>query len=130
LLLIMAQTLNSPKLGRPAMRWMGLEEVAEALEWDAAALRRLLVATRGEAMPGAVQEEDGTWSVPESALRRLTGAGLFLFSFSRLAELLDCDATHLRRLAKAGKLKTVQIPNVGARVPWSEYQRLTGRSTK
>jgi hypothetical protein len=112
------------------MRWLGLEEVAEALEWDAAALRRLLVATRGEAMPGAVQEDDGTWTVPESALRRLTGAGLFLFSFSRLAELLDCDATHLRRLAKAGKLRTVQIPNVGARVPWSEYQRLTGRSTK
>ncbi len=112
------------------MRWLGLEEVAEALEWDAAALRRLLVATRGEAMPGAVQEDDGTWSVPESALRRLTGAGLFLFSFPRLAELLDCDATHLRRLAKAGKLRTVQIPNVGARVPWSEYQRLTGRATK
>lgn len=112
------------------MRWLGLEEVAEALEWDAAALRRLLVATRGEAMPGAVQEDDGTWTIPESALRRLTGAGLFLFSFPRLAELLDCDATHLRRLAKAGKLRTVQIPNVGARVPWSEYQRLTGRATK
>jgi hypothetical protein len=112
------------------MRWLGLEEVAEALEWDAAALRRLLALTKGQAMPGAVQEHDGTWTVPESALRRLTGAGLFLFSFPRLAELLDCDAPHLRRLAKAGKLKTVQIPNVGARVPWSEYQRLTGRAAK
>jgi hypothetical protein len=112
------------------MRWLGLDEVAEALEWDEAALRRLLVATKGEAMPGAVQEADGAWSIPESALRRLTGAGLFLFSFSRLAELLDCDPETLRRLARSGKLKTVQIPNVGARVPWSEYQRLTGRSTK
>lgn len=112
------------------MRWLGLDEVAEALEWDAAALRRLLVATRGEAMPGAVQEDDGTWTIPESALRRLTGAGLFLFSISRLSELLDCDPETLRRLVRAGKLKTVQIPNVGQRVPWSEYQRLTGRAAK
>ena len=126
----MPLTSQALKIGRPAMRWLGLDEVAEALEWDAAALRRLLVATRGEAMPGAVQEDDGTWTVPESALRRLTGAGLFLFSFSRLAQLLDCDATHLRRLAKAGKLRTVHIPNVGQRVPWSEYQRLTGRAAK
>ena len=126
----MPLTSQALKIGRPAMRWLGLDEVAEALEWDAAALRRLLVATRGEAMPGALQEADGTWSVPESALRRLTGAGLFLFSFSRLAQLLDCDATHLRRLAKAGKLRTVHIPNVGQRVPWSEYQRLTGRAAK
>lgn len=112
------------------MRWLGLEEVAEALEWDEAALRRLLVATKGEALPGAVQEDDGTWTVPESALRRLTGAGLFLFSIPRLSELLDCDPETLRRLARSGKLKTVQIPNVGARVPWSEYQRLTGRAGK
>jgi len=112
------------------MRWMGLDEVAEALEWDEAALRRLLAATKGAVMPGAVQDGDGTWCVPEAALRRLTGAGLFLFSFSRLAELLDCDVTHLRRLSKAGKLKVVQIPNVGQRVPWSEYQRLTGRAGK
>jgi hypothetical protein len=111
------------------MRWLSLPEAAHALDWQPEALARLLTATRGEMLPGAIQEPEG-WTIPESALRRITGAGLFLFSFGRLAELIDCDAETLRRLARAGKLQTVTIPNVGQRVPWSEYQRLTGRTTK
>lgn len=113
--------------GRPAMRWMTVEETAIALDWDEAALGRLLAATSGAVLPGAVREDDGTWRVPESAVRRITGAGLFLFSIPTLAELLDCDAGHLRRLARDGKLKTVEVPHVGKRVPWVEYQRLVGR---
>lgn len=118
------------KRGRPALRWYGVEEAAELLEWDAGALRRLLTATGGSVLPGAVQEDDGAWSVPESALRRITGAGLFLFSVPRLAELLDCDAGHLRRLIRAGQVQAVQIAGIGQRVPWSEYQRLTRRAAR
>lgn len=121
-------TTSHAKRGRPVMRWLRLDEVADALEWDAEALRRLLVATRGGVMPGALLEDSGTWTVPECALRRITGAGLFLFSIPRLAELLDCNAEHLRRLKRAGKLKVITIPDIGQRVPWSEYQRLLGRS--
>jgi hypothetical protein len=128
-----ANAVKSPtarKRGRPAMRWLSVAEVAEAIEWDAAALRRLLKATGGAVLPGAVLENDGAWMVPESAVRRITGAGLFLFSIPRLAELLDCDAEHLRWLARSGKLKVIRIPNVGQRVPWSEYQRLLGRAAQ
>jgi hypothetical protein len=78
-------------------------------------------------LPGAIQDDDGAWSVPESALRRITGAGLFLFSIPTLSSLLDCSEYHLRELIKAGKLKAIKIPDVGQRVPWSEYQRLIGR---
>jgi hypothetical protein len=109
------------------MQWLTVEETAERLDWDAAALRRLLTHTRGAVLPGAVREGDGTWQVPESALRRITGAGLFLFSLTTLAELLDCDYEHLRKLTKAGKLKAIKIPNIGVRVPWSEYQRLVNQ---
>jgi hypothetical protein len=109
------------------MQWLTVEETAERLDWDAAALRRLLTHTRGSVLPGAVQEGDGSWQVPESALRRITGAGLFLFSLTTLAELLDCDYEHLRKLTKAGKLKAVKIPNIGVRVPWSEYQHLVNQ---
>lgn len=117
----------STKRGRPALRWLSVDEVAEALEWDINALHRLLTATKGDVMPGAIQDDSGAWSVPESALRRLTGAGLFLFSIPRLAELLDCNAETLRRMAKAGRLQVRNIEGVGLRVPWSEYQRLTRR---
>jgi hypothetical protein len=106
------------------MQWLTSVETAERIDWDAAALHRLLTQTRGAVLPGAVREDDGTWMVPESALRRITGAGLFLFSLTTLAELLDCDYEHLRKLTKAGKLKAIKIPNVGLRVPWAEYQRL------
>lgn len=109
------------------MRWLSVHEVAEMLEWDPAALHRLLTATKGTVLPGAIREEDHSWSVPESAVRRITGAGLFLFSIPRLAELLDCDAENLRRQMRAGRLRVIRVPNVGIRVPWSEYQRLLGR---
>jgi hypothetical protein len=109
------------------MQWLSVAETAESLDWDEAALRRLLVATGGAVLPGAVQEDDGGWAVPESALRRITGAGLFLFSVGTLADLLDCTAESIRRLIRAGRIKTVTIEGVGQRVPWCEYQRLTGR---
>jgi hypothetical protein len=109
------------------MRWLSVEEVAESLDWDARALGRLMRATRGSVLPGAFQDDDGAWSVPESALRRITGAGLFLFSIPTLAGLLDCSEDHLRELVRTGKLNAVKIPDVGQRVPWAEYQRLTGR---
>jgi hypothetical protein len=108
------------------MRWLALSEAAEAMDWDADALHRLLTATSGACLPGSIREAEG-WQVPESAIRRITGAGLFLFSVPRLAELLDCDAGHLRRLIRAGKIKAVKIPDVGQRVPWAEYQRLLGK---
>lgn len=122
--------LASPpiKRGRPALRWLSVEEVAEALEWDTDALHRLLTVTRGDVMPGAIKDDSGAWSVPESALRKLTGAGLLLFSIPRLAELLDCNAETLRRMAKSGTLEVRHIPGIGQRVPWSEYQRLTRRA--
>jgi hypothetical protein len=109
------------------MQWLTIEETAERLDWDAVALRRLLSHTRGAVLPGAVQEGDGTWQVPESAVRRITGAGLFLFSVGTLAELLDCTAESIRRLIRAGKVKAVQIDGIGQRVPWSEYQRLVNK---
>lgn len=111
------------------MTWLTVSEAALRLDWDAVSLERLLDATRGSVLPGAIQEGESGWAVPEAALRRITGAGLFLFSIPTLAGLLDCDARHLRRLAKAGKLEVVKIPDVGQRVPWREYQRLTGRRT-
>jgi len=106
------------------MQWFSAAEAADRLDWDALALHRLLTHTRGAVLPGAVQEGDGTWTVPESALRRITGAGLFLFSVGTLAELLDCTAESIRRLIRSGKIRVVQIEGVGQRVPWSEYQRL------
>lgn len=112
------------------MQWFSVAQAAEKLDWDEAALARLLRATRGAVLPGAAQEADGSWAVPESAVRRITGAGLFLFSIPRLAELLDCDAGHLRRMRREGKLQAVEIPGVGLRVPWSEYQRMTGRAER
>jgi excisionase family DNA binding protein len=121
------QSAAPAKRGRPALRWLSALEAAEALDWDPAALERLLASRAGaELFPGAVREPEG-WTVPESALRRVTGAGLFLFSVPRLAELLDCDAGTLRRMIRAGKLRAVRLPGIGQRVPWSEYQRLTGR---
>jgi hypothetical protein len=110
------------------MRWLTLSETAEALDWDADALARLLSHTKGSVLPGALQEDDGSWSVPESAVRRITGAGLRLFSVPTLADLIDGDAGNLRRLIRAKKLAVVVIKNVGQRVPWSEYQRLLGRA--
>jgi hypothetical protein len=119
--------LSPSRRGRPAVRWLSVDETADHLDWEPGALRRILSATRGQILPGAMQDDDGTWSVPETALRRLTGAGLFLFSIRTLSELLDCEAETLRRLARAGKLRVVEVPGVGKRVPWAEYQRLIGR---
>lgn len=110
------------------MRWLSLAEAAERLDWQPEALQRLLEHTSGELLPGAEQDEQGAWAVPESALRRITGAGLFLFSIPTLARVLDASAETLRQMARDGRLKTVKIDGIGQRVPWSEYQRLTGRA--
>jgi excisionase family DNA binding protein len=109
------------------MQWLSVAESAERLDWDESALRRLLVATGGSVLPGSIQEGDGGWSVPESALRRITGAGLFLFSVTTLSELLDCHPETLREMIRGGRLRAVRIDGIGQRVPWSEYQRLLGR---
>ena len=109
------------------MQHLSVAEAAVALDWDADALRRLLTHTGGLVLPGSSQKGDGTWSVPESALRRITGAGLLLFSIPTLANLLDADAGHLRRLARSGKLKVIKIQDIGQRVPWAEYQRLLAK---
>lgn len=62
----------APKRGRPARRWMTIDEVAEALAWDAAALARALDRCPG-LLEGALKGESG-WEVPERALRELLRA--------------------------------------------------------
>lgn len=108
------------------MAWLSVAEAADRLDWDAGELERLLRHSEGRLLPGA-ECEGGVWSVPESALRRITGAGLMMFSIPTLAALLDADAETLRRMVRAGRLQVVRIEGVGQRVPWSEYQRLARR---
>jgi hypothetical protein len=117
---------SARRRGRPTMRWMDVEEAAAALDWDAGALERVLRTTKGRVLPGAIQDKDGAWNVPESAIRRITGAGLMLFSIPTLAELLDCQADTLREHVRSGKIAVVNVPGVGRRVRWAEYQRLIG----
>jgi hypothetical protein len=116
------------KVGRPVATCYSLDDAAQRIDWDASALRKLLAHTDGAILPGATLEQ-GVWSIPEAALRRVTGSGLLLFSIPTLAQLMDCDAGHLRRMARTGKLQVIEVPGIGKRVPWSEYQRLTGRVT-
>jgi hypothetical protein len=58
--------------GRPAARWLSLDEVAEITRCDAGVLCRLLDAVPGT-IPGADKDEGG-WKVPERGLRAILGA--------------------------------------------------------
>lgn len=70
----MPAALPSPKRkrGRPAARWLTLDEVAEITGCDAGVLARLLDKVPGT-IPGADRDVDG-WKVPERGLRAILGA--------------------------------------------------------
>ncbi len=72
----LSDTLSSPKRkrGRPsnATKWLTLDEAAEFLRFEPQELRRMLDRVP-DALPGATREDDGSWSVPEKALRAVFG---------------------------------------------------------
>lgn len=104
-----------------------IDEVAQLLDVDPDVVRRALELEPGSYFPGAFINGDGSWVIPATDMRRLFGGREEpLFGLSRLAELLDLSYDHVRKEAKAGRIRTEMVLGV-IRVPASEYWRLRGK---
>ena len=112
--------------GRPAKPVYSAEQVADLCELPLAIVLRHLRAPGRSFFPGAWQDTEGAWRVPEAALAAFMGRRVERhYSIDAVAELLDLSYDHVWRTVKAERL-AVEVAGT-KRVPESAVLKLIRR---
>jgi len=114
------------RTGRPAKPVYSPEEVADLCELPVAIVLRHLRAPGRSFFPGAWEESDGHWRVPEDGVRAFMGRRIERhYSLQSVAELLELSYDHVWRTVKAQRL-AVEVAGT-QRVPESAILKLISR---